>query len=114
MGAPVAGSVAVCGFCAEPSAPAGSVAGRGGEPGFWFSCSVEVRSRSEGSIPSERASRTTVQAASSTTTGTWSEGFSFARTCLSMRARSSRSAAWGERSAKSMRMPMFRCQAPAW
>jgi hypothetical protein len=37
VGAPVAGSVDVFGVRLEPCDPAGSVAGRGGEPGFWSS-----------------------------------------------------------------------------
>ena len=51
---------------------------------------------------------------SSIHTGTWSDGRSQARTCLSMPAVTSRSAACGESSRWSMRMPLFFCQAPAW
>ena len=47
-------------------------------------------------------------------TGTWSDGFSQPRTCLSTPAAISRSAACGDSSRWSMRMPSFFCQAPAW
>ena len=49
----------------------------------------------------------------STYTGTWSDGRSQERTCLSMPAVVSRSAACGDSSRWSMRMPQFFCQAPA-
>ena len=45
---------------------------------------------------------------SSATTGTWSEGLSQPRTSLWISTPSSRSAAWGESSRWSMRMPWFR------
>ena len=53
------------------------------------------------------------QRARSIQTGTWSDGFSQPRTCLSMPAPTSRSAACGDSSRWSMRMPSFFCQAPA-
>ncbi len=46
-------------------------------------------------------------------TGTWSEGFSRARSSRSIATETSRSAACGDRSRWSIRMPLFRCQAPA-
>ena len=49
-----------------------------------------------------------------TTTGTWSEGCSSARTSLSGAAEASRSASAGDSRAWSMRRPRSRCQAPAW
>ncbi len=56
----------------------------------------------------------TSQTSSRTQTGTWSDGFSHSRTCLSMPASRSRSAASGESIRWSMRMPLFFCHAPAW
>ena len=50
---------------------------------------------------------------SSIATGTWSDGFSQARTCLSIDAETRRLAASGESSRWSMRMPLSFCQAPA-
>ncbi len=50
---------------------------------------------------------------SSTATGTWSDGFSQARTCLSIDVPASRFAASGDSSRWSMRMPLSFCQAPA-
>ena len=50
---------------------------------------------------------------SSTATGTWSDGFSQARTCLSIDVPASRFAASGDNSRWSMRMPLSFCQAPA-
>jgi len=64
-----------------------------------------------------KAAENKFQAASisrSTYTGTWSDGCSQERTCLSMPAVVSRSAACGDSSRWSMRMPQFFCQAPAW
>jgi hypothetical protein len=58
--------------------------------------------------------RPRAHASSSITTGTWSDGFSQPRTCLSTRAATSRSAACGDSSEKSMRMPLFFCHEPAW
>ncbi len=60
--------------------------------------------------------RPTCQAGSSArsiATGTWSDGFSQARTCFSMEADENRLAASGDNSRWSMRMPLFFCQAPA-
>lgn len=54
------------------------------------------------------------QAASDTHTGTWSEGFSQPRTCLSMPHPANLSVACGDIRIWSMRMPLFFCQAPAW
>jgi hypothetical protein len=51
--------------------------------------------------------------ARSTQTGTWSDGFSQARTWRSIPACRSRSAASGDSRMWSMRMPLFFCQAPA-
>jgi hypothetical protein len=47
-------------------------------------------------------------------TGTWSDGFSQARTCFSIAADEKRFAASGDSRRWSMRMPLFFCQAPAW
>ena len=47
-------------------------------------------------------------------TGTWSEGFSQLRTRLSMPTTVKRSAAWGDSTRWSMRIPLFFCHAPAW
>ena len=47
------------------------------------------------------------------TTGTWSDGFSQARTCFSMSVETSRSAASGDNIRWSIRMPLFLGQAPA-
>ncbi len=59
-------------------------------------------------------SRPDIQSRSSVmTTGTWSDGFSHPRVCRSMRAALNRSSASGDKSAWSMRMPLFFCQAPA-
>jgi hypothetical protein len=52
-------------------------------------------------------------AASSIRIGVWSEALSRPRIALSMSTDASRSAACGERSKWSMRMPLFFCQAPA-
>ena len=51
--------------------------------------------------------------ARSIATGTWSDGFSQPRTCFSIEAEEKRSAACGDSSTWSMRMPLFLCQAPA-
>ena len=50
----------------------------------------------------------------STQTGTWSDGLSQERTWRSMPASTSRSAACGDSSRWSMRMPSSLAQAPAW
>ena len=47
-------------------------------------------------------------------TGTWSDGFSQALTCLSIPTDNRRSAASGESSRWSIRIPLFFCHAPAW
>jgi hypothetical protein len=52
--------------------------------------------------------------ASSTHTGTWSEGFSQLRVNLSIPAACIRSVACGDIRMWSMRMPWSFCQAPAW
>ena len=54
-----------------------------------------------------------LHSASSIRIGVWSEGLSRPRISLSIVDRCSRSAACGDSSRWSMRMPLFRCQAPA-
>ena len=61
-----------------------------------------------------RGRRRRAYAASSTVTGTWSDGFSRPRRCFCTEAETSRSAACGESRRWSMRMPKFRDQAAAW
>ena len=54
------------------------------------------------------------QAAKSIRTGVWSEALSRPRISLSIVTDCSLSAACGDKSRWSMRMPLFFCQAPAW
>ena len=72
-----------------------------------------VEGRREQAVSGRDAGAQAMSIARSTQTGTWSDGFSQERTCLSMPAVGSRSAACGDSSRWSMRMPQFFCQAPA-
>ncbi|RBP09762.1 hypothetical protein DFR50_121108 [Roseiarcus fermentans] len=59
------------------------------------------------------APATIAHTASSIRIGVWSDALSLARTLLSISTETSRSAACGDSSRWSMRMPLFFCQAPA-
>ncbi len=63
---------------------------------------------------SSGASARAASAASSIRIGVWSDALSRPRIALSISTETSRSAACGDSSRWSMRMPLFFCQAPAW
>lgn len=100
----------------RPRTDRGTPLGTSAFPGFRSALGISCRYRRQTPSGARRAvpAGQSRQASRSIQTGTWSLGLSLARSSRSMPRSMSRSAACGDSSTWSMRIPLSLCQAPAW